>query len=141
MEVVFALLPFMLLWRPRGQQKVGKDELRARFDKFGSGQWAELLADRHSVVEEANRSPVPDSIERRAAAAMQKVKLGEVSRARQCLTGAALAPGTEDTLNQMQDRRPQVATRELPQEVREFEPAVAIDHRARSVHQVFEVRP
>ena len=65
---LFALLPFMLLRRPKGQQKVGKDELRARFDKFGSGQFAELLADRHSVIEEAG-SPVPDLIERRAAAA------------------------------------------------------------------------
>ena len=36
-----------------------------------------------------------DTMERRADAALRKVKVGEVSRARQCLTGATLAQGTD----------------------------------------------
>ena len=45
---------------------------------------------RQSVTHEARieRTPIEDSLERRAETAYQKVKLGEVSRARQCLTGA-----------------------------------------------------
>ena len=85
----FTLLPFMLLRRPQRQRNVGKDELCARFDKFGAGQWAELLEEaQHSVASSHNRIPTEDTMERRADAALRKVKVGEVSRARQCLTGA-----------------------------------------------------
>ena len=72
------------------------------------------------------RTPIEDSLERRAEAAYQKVKLGEVSRARQCLTGAALAPGTDATFNMMQNRRPQEVIRALPEEVLRFEPDTPI---------------
>ena len=107
----------------QGQRNVGKDELCARFDKFGAGQWAELLEEaQHSVASSHNRIPTEDTVERRADAALRKVKVGEVSRARQCLTGATLAPGTEETFHRMQSRRPQVETRALPQEVHDFQP-------------------
>ena len=95
----------------------------ARFDKFGAGQWAELLEEaQNSVASSHNRIPTEDTMERRADAALRKVKVGEVSRARQCLTGATLAPGTEETFHRMQSRRPQVETRALPQEVHDFQP-------------------
>ena len=95
---------------------MGKDELCARFDKFGAGQWAELLEEaQHSVASSHNQIPTEDTMERRADAALRKVKVGEVSRARQCLTGATLAPGTEETFHRMQ-------TRALPQEVHDFQP-------------------
>ena len=55
-------------------------------------------------------------------AACRKVQLGEVSRARQCLTGAALAPGNADTLRELQSKRPREVLRPLPQRVREFHP-------------------
>ena len=104
----FALLPFMLLRRPQGQRNVGKGELCARFDKFGAGQWAELLEEaQHSVASSHNRIPTEDTMERRADAALRKVKVGEVSCARQCLTGATLAPGKDETFHRMQSRRPQ----------------------------------
>ena len=57
-----------------------------------------------------------------AAAACQKIKLGEISRARQCLTGASLAPWTEAMFQFLQARRPQVVARELPEAVQTFEP-------------------
>ena len=62
----------------------------------------------------------------RAEAALRKVRVGEVSRARQCLTGAMLAPGTEQTFFQMQSRRPQVEARALSQEVQDFQPDVPV---------------
>ena len=60
--------------------------------------------------------------EKKARMACQKVRIGEVSRARQCLTGAPVAPGTDDTFRELQDRRPQVQRSELPREVLEFVP-------------------
>ena len=121
---LFILLPFMLLRRPHGHAKVGKDELCRRFDKFAAGQWADLLLEGHqSSAQGVEATHIgADSIERRAAAACQKIKLGEISRARQCLTGASLAPGTEATFQLLQARRPQVVVRELPEAVRAFEP-------------------
>ena len=83
-----------------------KDELCARFDKFGAGQWAELLEEaQHSVASSHNRIPTEDTMEQRADAAVRKVKVGEVSRARQCLTGAKLAPSTEETFHRMQRKQ------------------------------------
>ena len=58
----------------------------------------------------------------KARMACQKVRIGEVSRARQCVTGASVAPGTDDTFREFQDRRPQVQRRELSHEVPEFVP-------------------
>ena len=62
----------------------------------------------------------------RGQAALQKVRLGEVLRARQCLVGAALAPGTEETLAEMQNNRPQVVFRELTEEVLNSDPDVRV---------------
>ena len=58
----------------------------------------------------------------KAEVACRKVRLGEVSRARHCLTGSPLAPGTDDTYRELQSKRPQHISRELPQSVREFSP-------------------
>ena len=62
------------------------------------------------------------STSERAAAAYAKVQLGEITRARQCLTGAALAPGTEATYRQLQDKRPQEPSRALSDAVLGFAP-------------------
>ena len=59
---------------------------------------------------------------RRADAACRKVQMGEVSRARQCLTGAALAPGSEATFTEMQSRRPQEVQCRIPREILDFVP-------------------
>ena len=49
--------------------------------------------------------------ETRAKTTCQRVRMGEVSRARQCLTGAALAPDTRETLAELQNKRPQEVLR------------------------------
>ena len=125
---LFLLLPFMLLRKERGVGKVGKDELSRRFDKFSEGQWRTLLEEaRRAVQVDCPRVATSMTPERRAQAACQKVRLGKVSRARQCLTGAALAPGNEDTFRALQGMRPQQVVRPLTQDVLEFEPEVPVE--------------
>ena len=84
----------------------------------------------HALVDEAVAS-IPQArptarrfknMEDRGKAACQKVKLGEITRARQCLTGAALAPGNDDTFDELQRKRPQEIQRELPAHVLGFVP-------------------
>ena len=53
-------------------------------------------------------------------AEQQRVERGQVSRARQELTGATLAPETDETLRELQGRRPQERIREIPVEVLNF---------------------
>ena len=60
--------------------------------------------------------------ERRGLAAQEKVKRGQVSRARQALVGAALSPKTEETLEELRRRRPQAVLRQIPQEVMDYAP-------------------
>ena len=107
---------------------MGKAELSQRFDLFIGGQWDELH-------QEAMRDAIPSrshpvgapTVEKKARMACQKVRIGEVSRARQCFTGASVAPGTDDTFRELQDRRPQVQRRELLREVLEFVPERLVD--------------
>ena len=63
--------------------------------------------------------------------ACQKVRIGEVSRIRQFLTGTSVAPGTDDIFRELPDRRPQVQRRELPREVLEHVPerSVVLDRK------------
>ena len=95
----------------------------SRADDFVRGRWIDLLENIHDT----SRQPRPakgetQEHERRGRAALGRVRQGQVSRARQELTGAALAPKTLETLAQLQERRPQERVREIPQEVMEFVP-------------------
>ena len=69
--------------------------------------------------------------------ACERVRQGQLSRARQALTAATLAPGNADTLQALSDplRRPPLRRREIPAEVLDHEPVEAV---ARSVRQVAE---
>ena len=98
----------------------GRDELAKRADDFARGRWIELFqaaseteAPRHTTVV---RSETEDQV-RKGQAALSRVRRGQLSRARQELTGAALAPKTLDTLAQLQGRRPQEREMEIPAEV------------------------
>ena len=55
---------------------MSKDELHARFNKFGDGQWAELLDEALGSTTVNARILLVDSAERRAEAAERKVMLG-----------------------------------------------------------------
>ena len=122
---LFGLVPVMLLHRPRGSGSVGRDELAQRADDFARGHWIALLHNaRRSVVEVRGRIAKSEAQEqaRRGRAALSRVQQGQVSRARQELTGADLAPKTLDTLAELQGRRPQVRGMDIPQDVMEFVP-------------------
>ena len=110
----FGLVPMMLLHKPGN---VGKEELMERANQFARGNWLCLLAgqtptqflDKDLGQEEEQR--------RRGQAACNRVQRGQVSRARQELTGATLAPKNSDTLAELQGRRPREQVREIPPEV------------------------
>ena len=116
---LFCLLPFMLLRKPIQQGRVEKSELCRRFDMFNEGKWKGLVEEGISEVARGiltRRPSEAPSLKRRAHVSQQKFQQGEVSRAR------ALAPGTEATFTEMQNKRPQVVARELSEEVRDFVP-------------------
>ena len=119
---LFCLLPLWLLRRSGNSQRVPKEELFRRFDLFHEGAWGDLMQEARPSLNERQHRSHADSEEKRAEAACRKVKLGEVSRARQCLTGACLAPGTDATHTEMQSKRPQATQRIIPREALEFVP-------------------
>ena len=122
---LFCLMPMMFLRRSSSDGKVSKEEKCHRFNLFTSGEWGRLWQETLSTVRAQfpTRDPrKPLTSEQRAALACRKVQLGEVTRARQCLVGAALAPGTEATFREMQSQRPQHVQRPLRRRVVECEP-------------------
>ena len=131
---LFCLVPIMLLHRPRSSGSVGRDELAKRVTDFERGRWTELLEtaarfipsshSRHERTEEEEQM-------RRAQAAQSRIQRGQVSRARQELTGAALAPKNGATLGELRHQRPQTQLREIPPAVLEAQPprAVTLDRK------------
>ena len=121
---LFCLLPVWLLRRSAGTHRVSKEELLGRFDLFSREFWADLMHEAQSLSNQRRVShPVTvNADDQRAEAACRKVQLGEVSRARQCLTGAALAPGTDATFTEMQSKRPQEVLRRILGAVLDFVP-------------------
>ena len=121
---LFAVVPIMLLSRPGGIGRIGRDELASRADQFARGDWWELIDLAVQNVSTYTNSKREDSseAERRGLAAQERVKREQVSRARQALVGAALSPKTEGTLEELRRRRPQAALRQIPQEVMDYAP-------------------
>ena len=95
---------------------------------FADGEWHTLLREALIAVDAPNIKPPSgaDSGEQRGWAVCRKVQSREVTRARQCLTGAALTPGTDETLHEMQSRRPQQVQRPIPRNVLECQPDVPL---------------
>ena len=112
----------LLLRRPQGEGRVSKEELCRRCDLFAEGQWETLVDGAVACVTLPTPKREAPTDKQKAELACRKTRLGEVSRARHCLTGSPLAPGTEDTWQELQSKRPQRISRELPQWVREFNP-------------------
>lgn len=109
------LLPRLLLHRTTTGAD-GRAALLKRADDFLSGRWALLYAAAASAAlppAGASRTPTADATRARAVAL---VRAGDLSRARQALTSAALAPGTTDTLEAIRDpqRRPPAPRRPIP---------------------------
>ena len=74
--------------------------------------------------------------DRRGRAAQGGVERGQVSRARQELTGAALAPKTRETLEELQRKRSQRPVQEIPAEVVGFMPQSPVTLNARVLQRL-----
>ena len=105
---LFCVLPFWLLRRPHGGGRVGKVELSKRFDDFAAGSWTQLHRNAELDTPSPSRKHTTMTIEEKGRAVEQRVRMGEVSRARQCLTGAAVAPGNDTTFQDMLNFQPDV---------------------------------
>ena len=107
-------------------EDVCKAELSKRSDQFGEGLWTKLHRDAELDAPSPSRKHTIMTTEQKGRAEEEQVRVGEVSRARQCLTGAAVAPGNDTTFQNMQRKRPQFSAAPLPQEVLNFEPEVPV---------------
>ena len=131
---LFGMIPAMLLHRPRGSGSIGRHELIRRADVFAQGRWQELIASARravSVVPTVAFRGEAEERDRRGRAAQGRVERGQVSRARQELTGAALAPKTRETLEELQCKRSQRRVQEIPVEVMDFMPQRPVTLNAR----------
>ena len=128
---LFFLLPRMLLHKkPRGGA-IPRQKLEERFVRFVSGRWLDLVESAQQAEEQAHQSSVrrrrrqsTDDLAKRAERAVSLVQMGEVSRARQALEGAQMAPGTVATLRDLTDprKRPPVPREALSRTIQEFQP-------------------
>ena len=100
----------LFLRGPRSVGKVSKHEACHRNNLLTTGEWGMLWHEALTTVHAQSLTSGPRGLltkEQRAASACRKVQLGEVTRARRCLTGTALALGSEPTFREMQSKRPQ----------------------------------
>ena len=121
---LFLLVPRMLLGRPDQSGATGRATLLQRVTDFEAGRWTPLLRPARPSAQQRppTSSPQPDRTRERACA---QVRRGQLSRARQSLTSAPLAPGNAETLRQLTDpaRRPPAPRQPLSDEMASFQPA------------------
>ena len=85
------LLPRVLLFRPSRGGLVPRKKLESRFAQFQAGQWVQLLDEGTQCAQEAHSRSIRrsrrnnDEESQRAARALSRVQLGELSAARQAL--------------------------------------------------------
>ena len=99
---------------------IPKGQLQERFTDFAAGRWAHLLEAEAAVASRRRRRRRgEDDIQRRADRAEALVQMGELSAGRHALEGVALAPGSEATLNELQNpvRRPLEPREQLPDDL------------------------
>ena len=123
---LFGLIPVMLLHRPSGTGSVGRRALTQRVGDFARGLWTDLIQRAcNTVPRPRSATPVRSAVEeqeRRRRADQSRVQRGQMSRARQELTGAKLAPRDESTLEELRHRRPQERLQEISAEIIDFIP-------------------
>ena len=133
---LFLLAPRLLLVRCRDTGPVGRAALLRRVELFESGAWEQLLEEARAGAPTGQRNP-PRTDSAVLEESCERARQGQLSRARQALTAAAVAPGTDETFQALSDptRRPPSRRREIPAEVLSHEPAEAV---TLSVQQVAE---
>ena len=127
------LLPRMLLCRPAQTGAIGKRTMQQRATTFAAGQWQQLLASVRSP--ETGRCRDASNPEASAERAAAQVRRGELSRARQTLTSSPLAPGTDATLEILQDqtRRPAALRTPLPANLEDYQPHTPLQFNSQEV--------
>ena len=132
---LFLLLPRMLLSRPPRGGLASQEKLRKHFEMFAGGRWEELLRDSEAQEEAAStlrrrrRRRSDDAEDRRVSKALGLVQMGELFAGRAALEAAELAPGTNATLQQLQDpvRRPPRAREPIPEHLLTEMPVAQFD--------------
>ena len=122
---LFMLAPRMLLSRARGQARIALADLEQRVRLLKAGEWAQLLQPAQAPAGVTSGRPPPDSLEARGERAAALAHLGELSAAARALTAEPLAPGNEETLQELRDpaRRPQVPRVPVPEAVLQHQPS------------------
>ena len=127
----FLSLPRLLLHRKCKGGKIGKKQLRERFEAFRMGHWGHLLAISVEWDEEASRAATRKKRNQhhrdwkhQENGAMTRIQMGELTAARQKLEGAELVASMEATLHQLR-QRPTVPLDSIPPEILHHEPARA----------------
>ena len=120
----FLLLLRLLLHKPPRGGLIQK-KLEERLELFARGNWLSLLRASEQCAGKEGKT-TRDTLDKRAARALELVQMRELSSGRQALEGAELAPGTLATLAALTnpDRR--------PAEPREPLPPQLVNHRPRS---------
>ena len=126
---LFILTPRMLLRPTEERGDIGKAIFLERLARFQRGEWSELLTE----AEEAGRArrrlarelDAEQLQQRRLDEAERRVSLREITRARVLITSTGLAPGNNETLDQLKDpqRRPTALTEPLPDAALRHRPA------------------
>ena len=123
---LFGLVPMMLLHRPKPTGSIGRDELAIRAEDIAKGHWIQFarwpLKLRAGEMTTKRRNEFAGESKPKSV-----VQQGQVSRARQALVGAALAPKNEATLTEWQRCRPQETLSEIPLEVLNFQPNAPLE--------------
>ena len=115
---LFLLVPRLLLTRTSEMGPAGRTALLQRLQAVEAGRWCELLDAAMPSTAQPQRSPGSD-VERMRERACAQVRRGVLSRARQTLTGAPLAPSNADTLRLLSDpdKRPPHPRHPIPDDV------------------------
>ena len=124
---LFGMLSILLLHRSACRGAVAKAELEQRCALFARGDWEALLASANitpTAVPAHARTAEEERAFRRELAC-NKVRIEELSKARQALTARALAPGNDETLQALRSR-PQELSEDLPEEAETYQPASPI---------------
>ena len=116
----------MLLRRTAGKGAAGKAEFTKRLRQYERGEFTALLCEQDAPRQGSRRER---DVAARAEEANNLVGMGLVSRARQALVSADLAPGTQATLDQLRDpeRRPCQQQAAIPEAVMNFQPQQAVE--------------
>ena len=129
---LFVLTSRMLLAPTEAKGDAGKAIFFERFRRFMRGDWQQLLdeaADGCDSSRSRRELDEEQARERRRDEAERRIAIREVSRARTLLTSSGIAPGTQETLDELsnEDLRPIELSQDLPTAAMQHQPLEQLD--------------